>query len=106
MHIEVPFELRVEHLVKVYCTTEKADLILSFEKIKKKIGFDQAKFAIDAIENGDYAAAAATGLTYYDKAYSFGFDTSTAPQKHVLNIDDYNVETTTDKLIAFADATI
>jgi tRNA 2-selenouridine synthase len=104
IHVEVPFELRVEHLVKVYCTTEKADLIASFEKIKKKIGFDQAKFAIDAIERGDNAAAAAIGLAYYDKAYSFGFDTNSAPQKHVLNIENYNVETTTDQIIAFADS--
>jgi tRNA 2-selenouridine synthase len=104
VHIEVPFDLRVEHLVKVYCTTEKADLAVSFEKIKKKLGFDQAKFAIEAVERGDFAAAAAIGLTYYDKAYNFGFDTNTAPQKYILNIDDYNPTETADKLIDFANA--
>jgi tRNA 2-selenouridine synthase len=104
VHIEVPFDLRVEHLVKVYCTTEKADLAQSFEKIRKKLGFDQAKFAVEAVERGDYAAAAAIGLTYYDKAYNFGFDTNTAPQKHIVNIDNYNPSQTADTLIEFANS--
>ncbi len=102
IHIEVSFDLRVEHLVNVYATTEKADLAQSFEKIKKKIGFDQAKFAIEAVENGDFAKAAAIALTYYDKAYSFGFDTNTAPQKHVLNIDKYDPINVAEKLIQSA----
>jgi tRNA 2-selenouridine synthase len=104
VHIEVPFDLRVEHLVKVYSRTEKSDLTLSFEKIKKKLGFDQAKFAIEAVERDDFAAAAAIGLTYYDKAYNFGFDTNTAPQKHILNIDEYAPAETASKLIDFANS--
>ncbi len=104
IHLEVPFDLRVEHLVNVYGTTEKADLAVSFEKIKKKLGFDQAKFAIEAVERDDLATAAAIGLTYYDKAYNFGFETNTAPQKHVLNIDKYDAAETADKLIDFSNS--
>ena len=103
LHIEVPFEQRVEHLVNVYCTTEKADLVASFEKIKKKIGFDQAKFAIDAVERDDFAEAAAIGLKYYDKTYNFCFDTNIAPQKYVLNVEKYDPSVTATQLIDFAD---
>ena len=36
VHIEVPFEARVEHLVEGYTATSKEDLIQSFQKITKK----------------------------------------------------------------------
>jgi tRNA 2-selenouridine synthase len=101
VHLDVPFDVRVQHLVNVYCTTEKSDLAQSFEKIKKKIGFDQAKFAIDAVERGDFATAAAIGLTYYDKAYNFGFENNAAPQKHVIKIEDFDAAKTAEKLIEF-----
>ncbi|MDZ7879294.1 MAG: tRNA 2-selenouridine(34) synthase MnmH [Saprospiraceae bacterium] len=102
VQVEVPFEVRVQHLVNVYGVTEKSDLAQCFEKIKKKIGFDQAKFAIKAVESGALDVAARIALTYYDKAYNFCFETNETPQKHVIAIDVFDAAKTADKLIDFA----
>jgi tRNA 2-selenouridine synthase len=104
LHIEVPLENRVQHLVDVYGSTSKEALVLSFEKIVKKLGFDQAKNAIEAVKSDNYAEAARIGLTYYDKAYIKSFETNTTLQKHILHPPQYNYEKTARELIDFANS--
>ncbi len=104
IHVEVPFEARVNHLVEGYTQTSQADLIASFEKIKKKLGYNHAKNAIDCVQQGQYADAAAVGLKYYDKAYNFGFDEHSAPEKHILEVGQFDVSTTAERLIGLADS--
>lgn len=104
VHIEVPFDLRVNHLVNVYTQTSQADLVASFEKIPKKLGYDKAKIAIEAVQNADFATAAAIGLGYYDKTYNFNFDTNTAPTKHIVEMTEFDPAKAADVLIAFADS--
>jgi tRNA 2-selenouridine synthase len=104
IHVEVPFDLRVQHLVNVYTQTSQADLVASFEKLPKKLGLERVKIAIEAVQNGDFAAAAAIGLGYYDKTYNFNFDTNDAPTKHILETTDFDPAKTADSLIAFAES--
>ena len=103
IHVEVPFDLRVQHLVNVYTQTSQADLVASFEKIPKKLGYDKAKKAIEAVQNGDYAEAAAIGLVYYDKTYNFNFETNTAPEKHIVEMTEFEPAKAAETLITFAD---
>ena len=103
IHIEVPFEVRVNHLVEGYTLTSQADLVASFEKIKKKLGYNHAKNAIDCVQQGQYAEAAAMGLKYYDKAYNFGFEAHSSPEKHILEVEQFDVSTTAERLIGLAD---
>ena len=85
IHVEVPFDARVKHLVSVYCQTSKEDLILAFQKITKKLGFDVLKKAVEFVENGDFESAAAIALKYYDKAYTYNLDNNTSPKIIVLD---------------------
>ena len=103
IHIEVPFEVRVNHLIEGYTLTSQADLVASFEKIKKKLGYNHAKNAIDCVQQGQYAEAAAMGLKYYDKAYNFGFEAHSSPEKHILEVEQFDVSTTAERLIGLAD---
>ena len=103
VHIEVPFEERVKHLVNVYTHTNQEDLITSFQKIPKKLGYDKAKKAIEAVASGDYEQAAAIGLGYYDKTYNFNFENNTTTEKHILEITDFDPKKAAETLISFAE---
>jgi tRNA 2-selenouridine synthase len=106
VHIEVPFDVRVKHLVDGYVQTTQADLVASFEKIPKKLGYDQAKKAIALVQEGDYEAAAAIGLKYYDKAYNFGFEAHPSTEKHILDVPNFDTSQTAEQLIMWANGLI
>ncbi len=99
IHLEVPFEVRVNHLVEGYTQSSQADLVASFEKIKKKLGYDHAKNAIECVQKGQFAEAAAMGLKYYDKAYNFGFEVHSTPKKHILEVTHFDISLTAELLI-------
>ena len=63
---------RLPRLLKEYSTFPKNELKDSVEHISKRLGGDNVKEAIKAIENDNFAKAIEITLTYYDKAYLFG----------------------------------
>ncbi|MEM7572704.1 MAG: tRNA 2-selenouridine(34) synthase MnmH [Bacteroidota bacterium] len=70
LDIEVPFTRRVQNLVTDYSQFSRQALQQAFRKITKRLGGQNVKAAIEALENDNYAAAAAIALQYYDKAYA------------------------------------
>ncbi len=64
-----PLDWRVDRLVELYGAYPKEDLGQSFERIRKRLGGQHLKAALEALEANDYAAAARIALVYYDKAY-------------------------------------
>jgi tRNA 2-selenouridine synthase len=104
IHVDVPFETRVKHLVSVYCQTSKEDLVLAFEKITKKLGFDVLKKAVAFVENGDFESAAAIALKYYDKAYTYNLDNNTSPNISIMEAPDMNASEIAKQLIERANA--
>lgn len=71
-YVDLPTEKRVEYLVEAYGKYSPAELIESIEKIRKRVGFQNAKAAIEAINNGDLKRACEISLVYYDKSYDHG----------------------------------
>ena len=106
IHIEVPFDLRVQHLIEDYTGTSKEDLTLAFEKISKKLGHEALTKAKIAVEKGDFATAAAIGLKYYDKTYTHSFDTNIVTAKHILEVEGRDNEKTAKILIDFVDSNL
>jgi tRNA 2-selenouridine synthase len=74
----------------------KEALMASVLKISKRLGGDNTKEAIAAIESDNFAKAIEITLTYYDKAYLFGLN-----RKRSENI--IYVETKTDDIEENAD---
>jgi tRNA 2-selenouridine synthase len=70
LQLEVPFEQRLARLVKVYAQYPQEQLAEAFAKIGKRLGGQHLKAALAALDAGDYEAAAAVALSYYDKAYA------------------------------------
>lgn len=60
---------RVKRLVKEYACFSKILLAESIKKIEKRLGYDQAKFALEALEENNFDLVAEITLRYYDKAY-------------------------------------
>ena len=70
--IDVPKYTRIKRLVREYAFCEPQLLVDATERIKKRLGGQHHKAALDALAVQDYAAVADMMLTYYDKAYLYG----------------------------------
>jgi tRNA 2-selenouridine synthase len=67
--IEVPDEDRVQHLCHVYAGHPPELLAGRVEAIRKRLGGDRVKQAVEAIGAGDPTTACRIVLAYYDKTY-------------------------------------
>jgi tRNA 2-selenouridine synthase len=62
---------RIKRLVNEYGCFSKELLAESIKKIEKRLGYDQAKAALEALKVGNFEAVADITLRYYDKAYQW-----------------------------------
>ncbi|HEX2617455.1 MAG TPA: hypothetical protein VHL57_07925, partial [Flavobacteriales bacterium] len=70
--VEIPLEERVERLVQDYGHHPQEALAESLLRIRKRLGPQHCKAALEALEAGDLRTVAAITLRYYDKAYLRG----------------------------------
>ncbi len=62
---------RIATLVEVYGTADRQELMTATERIRKRLGGQQTKRAIDLIHLGHLAEALEIILAYYDKTYTY-----------------------------------
>ena len=67
--LEVPLEDRVQALVQEYGSLDKEFLVLCTDRIRKRLGTDQTKKAIAAINENRMEEFVRWVLVYYDKTY-------------------------------------
>lgn len=65
-------KLRLPRLIEEYSAYPKESLRESVLRISKRLGGDNTKDALEAVENGNFSKAIEITLRYYDKAYQFG----------------------------------
>lgn len=70
--IVLPLEVRVKNLLKDYGNFSTEDLKKSFSNIVNRLGNEQWKNAVAALEENNFERAAKIALHYYDKAYDRG----------------------------------
>ncbi len=70
--LDIPFEVRLQHLVNEYGKFKPEDLKEAIIRITKKLGGQHAKVALEAMDNGDLKTAFGICLAYYDKTYEYG----------------------------------
>lgn len=68
--LEQPTEWRVERLVELYGSYPVEPLVAAFTRLRKKLGGQHLKTALEALGNNDLVTAARIALVYYDKAYA------------------------------------
>ena len=70
--LDLPFDIRVQHIIRQYGKFPKEDLKKSIERITKRLGGLSTKKALQAIDAGNLKDAFQLCLEYYDKTYDYG----------------------------------
>ncbi len=68
-YLDIPFEVRLDYIVKMYGVFPVDELISATQRIEKRIGPQQTKEALQALVDGDIRGGLFYSLVYYDKAY-------------------------------------
>lgn len=97
-HVTIPFDVRLDRIMVDYGCFSAAELTESMEKIRKRIGFDRHKEAIEAIAAGDIRRAAAIALEYYDKGYELSL--KKRGERVEFDFENYDRDLIIDALIA------
>ena len=103
IHVEVPLDERVTKLVSDY-TGSQSQMALqeSFLKIRKKLGGQNVNAALEALQRNDYHTAAEIALTYYDKTYAYGLETTQAITIDQIDGSNFNAYRIADQLMLLA----
>lgn len=83
--IKVPAAQRIQNLVQEYGSLDRDFLIESTERIRKRLGLDQAKNAVTAIKENRMADFIQVVIKYYDKTYRTGL--AHRDSSRILHID-------------------
>ncbi len=75
--INISKELRIKRLVNEYTFADKDLLIFYLNKIQKRLGPNETKLAIEAVQKNNMEAAVNLSLNFYDKAYNYGLQKRT-----------------------------
>lgn len=85
-------ERRLDRIMKDYGDFSIEQLRTAFDKIQKRLGYDNYKFAIEALENGDVRRAADLALVYYDKGYQKSIENRMSTKVVEFYAEDDNVD--------------
>lgn len=99
LSIDVPMESRINRILEQYGCFDKEQLKISMNKISKRLGGDNLKNAIDAIDDGNLYDAVKIALTYYDKAYRMATEKNKNGETYTMKITSENIYDIADKII-------
>jgi len=88
--IEKSRELRIKHSVDDYAHLDIEELKGALLRIKKRLGGNNVKMALEALDNKDFAKVAELSLIYYDKTYSYGIEERKDIKKLFISSDIYD----------------
>jgi len=90
---------RIPRLLEEYSKYPVEALKASVQKISKRLGGDNTRDAILALENGDTARAIVIALNYYDKTYQYGLKKKKAENIIYIETNTDNVEINSRKIL-------
>jgi tRNA 2-selenouridine synthase len=97
--LDVPVQERTKHLVQTYANLSHNKLADAISRITKRLGYDNAKFAQEQLENKNYYKVVEITLFYYDKYYLKGLKSRDESTILEFKIPTVNPEETADFLI-------
>ncbi|MGZ3752369.1 MAG: tRNA 2-selenouridine(34) synthase MnmH [Mucilaginibacter sp.] len=99
--VKVPLEARVEFLVSEYGKLAKDFLIECTERIWKRLGPEQTKNALQAINEDRMADFIKIVLVYYDKTYRAGLSKRPSGSTHELDCKDADTAANAAHILEF-----
>jgi tRNA 2-selenouridine synthase len=95
---------RLPRLMEEYSKYPPESLKASILKIAKRLGGDNTRGAIEAVESGNVARAIEISLAYYDKAYMFGLTKKDSKNIIYVNTDTDDIKINAIKVLEAASA--
>jgi tRNA 2-selenouridine synthase len=99
MKVDISLEERVKRLVSEYSQFDNTILVHAISKITKRLGPDNAKLAIKALDESDYAEVTRILLKYYDKAYNKSIDERRNLIEFEKDFNTYNAQAIVSELV-------
>ncbi len=100
--VEVDKTVRINRLIKEYAIFTDDELIQSVNKIHKRLGDENTKRCIEAINNKNYYLVADLTLNYYDKAYRNGLSKRDKETIFKIEIQQRNQDENAKAILNFA----
>ena len=100
--VDLDLQLRVKRLEKEYANFPSDVLKKSIEKISKRLGDENRRIALAAIDQSDFAKAIELSLAYYDKSYGFGLSRRDDQSIHSLQLTRDDSSENARKVMQFA----
>ena len=97
--LDIDVAERAKYLLTTYGLFDKDKLKESIIKIQKRLGFDNAKLAIEAIDSGDLGKVARISLKYYDKFYLRGLSKRTSSKIIKIPLNAVNADESANALL-------
>jgi tRNA 2-selenouridine synthase len=94
---------RLPRLLEEYTVYPPESLKSSIMKISKRLGGDNTRDALNAVDEGDFAKAVEITLYYYDKAYMFGLKKKNSQNIIMINTDTDDIKSNALKVLDAAD---
>ncbi|MFT4759299.1 MAG: tRNA 2-selenouridine synthase [Paraglaciecola sp.] len=102
INLERPVSERVNIIMRHYGDFSTEGLKNAFGNIKKRLGGQNYKAALLALEEKDLEAAIKIALYYYDKAYQHYLDKNEAPQVERLVVENITNDVIAKQLVAWS----
>ncbi len=99
--LDIPKDIRIERLVRDYSNYGNDLLEKALNSIVKRMGGNNYKDAVTALNNNDYHTVADITLNYYDKAYAYGVEKRDQKNVHRLKIDSGDSEIISKKILDY-----
>ena len=100
--LKMDIETRLPRLLAEYSVYPAESLRASVMKISRRLGGDNTKDAIEAIESGNIARAIVISLRYYDKAYQYSLKRKNNDNIAYVETDTDDVEVNAGKVMEAA----
>lgn len=98
----IDIKTRIPRLSAEYSTFPKSDLIASVQKISKRLGGDNTREAVIAIERDDFEKAIEITLKYYDKAYMYGLEKNPGRKVYFIECLSGDIKENSEKVLETA----
>ena len=92
--MDIPFEERLKHIVTWYGMQDKEKILQAIIRIKKKLGGQETKSAVNYLIEDDIVACFSVLLKYYDKWYTKGLQNRNLVTEHFLKTTSPIVDAT------------
>ena len=99
--LEVPKYIREKRLVKEYATFDHQLIGEATGRIKKRLGGQNVKLALEALDKNDYQTVASILLIYYDKAYLKGLSHRDQSRVYRIRTDKDDPDANAELVLGF-----